>query len=106
MGSDPLLSEKQVLDKYPVLSAHVLKKARKDETIAWARGKWKSPWYRVSAVETFIRSLEKCPALAPAPSSNSPDNGSRKTQGRPISIDFGQNQELVEHAARHLAQRI
>lgn len=105
--ADPFLPEKEVIERYPVLSAYALKKARKAEIIAWRLGPWKSAWYRASAIEDFLRRTEQ-PCLAPEqdPSLNSPANGSPKTQRRPSFTDSGLSQELVEHAARHFARQI
>jgi hypothetical protein len=106
---DPLLPEAAILERYPVIGAHNLRQARKDGTVAWTPGRWKSPWYRCSHIEAFIQTLaieKTCPAPDRILSLNCKANGSPISREPPSSTDAGLIQELADHAARASAQRI
>jgi hypothetical protein len=105
---NPLLSEAQVLDRWPMLSAGVLQRARREKAVTWHKGKRKSAWYRVSDVEAFIERKLKHECRAPENPlcSNSPDNGSPPIPGAPSSIDSGLTPALEEHVAEALAHQI
>jgi hypothetical protein len=68
-----LMSEVDVLQRWPALSKSGLRAARHGGRIAWVKGKRGSAWYRPSAIETFItEELEQpCHDLAKKLSSNS-----------------------------------
>jgi hypothetical protein len=105
--ADPFLSEKDVVERYPVLSPYALKKARKAGIIAFRHGRWKSAWYRASAIEDFLKRTEQ-PCLEPGQdlSLSSRANGSRTEPARPSYADTGLSQELAERVGRHLARQI
>jgi hypothetical protein len=103
-----LVSERDVLTRWPALSKAGLKGARQTGKIARVRGKRGSAWYRASAIETFIsKELEQpCRAHAHDHYSNSAVNGSPTTQDHLISTVSGLSPELEEHAALASARRI
>jgi hypothetical protein len=107
-GPEELLSEERILELRACLSAARLRAARKAGTITWTTGKRKSPWYRLTDVDLFIRqTLErKCRDLALPPSLNSGITGSQESQGNPTSTAIGLTPELAEHAADRLAAMI
>jgi hypothetical protein len=107
-ASDTLVSEADVLTRWPALSRAALLAARKSQRIGWVRGKRGSAWYRPSAVEIYIsQELEQpCRAHAHDHYLNSVDSGSPTTQDRPSSTVSGLSPALEEHAARACAQKI
>jgi hypothetical protein len=52
--STKLLSQKEVLAAWPVLSDANLNEARRLGQIEWVRGKYKAPYYTEEAVEAYI----------------------------------------------------
>ena len=86
-STEILLSEPDVLTRWPALAKSTLLAARKTGTIAWVRGKRGSAWYRPSAIETFItKELEQpCLGLEQTLSSSSESNGSPRIRTPKIS---------------------
>jgi hypothetical protein len=105
---DDPISESDVLDKYPMLSIGMLRKARTEGTIAWVKGKRNSAWYRQSAVQKFIADYMESPCREAEKhrSLNSPDIGSPESPGVLSFTDIGLSPELVELAAHRCAQKI
>jgi hypothetical protein len=103
-----LLSEPDVLSRWPALSKCGLRAARKTGRISWVRGKRGSAFYREEAIEQFIqKELEKpCRDHARDLYLNSAANGSPGSPAHPSTTDFGLSQELEEHAAQACARKI
>lgn len=103
-----MISESDVLARWPALSLALLRRARKQGQISWIPGKRHSAWYRADAVEQFIANYveQPCRAVAKLPSSNSADSGSPSIPDRHSSTVSGLSQDLEEHAALHFARQI
>ena len=108
MTDDILISEPDVLKRWPALSKAGLLAARKTGTIAWVRGKRGSAWYRPSAIETFItKELEQpCLDRGLAPSSRSATNGLPTSKDPKNYTASGLSQELEELVAQVSVQKI
>ena len=106
--SDALMSEPDVLTRWPALSKSGLRAARHDGRIRWVRGKRGSAWYRATAIETFISQELEQPCLDPDPGSSYPleSTGSPKNPAALDSIITGTTNELAERAGLASAQRI
>ena len=106
--TEALISETDVLTRWPALSRSALLAARKAGSIAWVRGKRGSAWYRPAAVETFItKELEQpCRDHAREISLNSAANGSPKNPEGPGGTDSGMTPAMEEHVALACAQTI
>jgi len=96
-----LISENDVLARWPALSKSALLAARKSGRIGWVRGKRGSAWYREEAIEAFItKELEQpCHDQEHDRFSNLADNGSPRTPVRPSYTASGLSQALEEHVA-------
>lgn len=105
---EQLLSEPDVLRRWPALSRAMLRSARQTGRIGWVRGKRGSPWYRPSAIETFInKELEhQCRVQEPDPYSSSGTNGLPQNRAQKNSTDSGLSQEQEELVAQRLVQKI
>jgi hypothetical protein len=106
--NDDLISEPDVLQRWPALSKSRLRIARHTGLITWVRGKRSSAWYRPSAIETFIsKELEQpCRAQETGPYLSSEVNGSPMNEGRKSSTDSGLSPELEELVAQRLVRKI
>jgi hypothetical protein len=60
---ETLISESDVLTRWPALSRSRLLAARESGTISWVRGKRGSAWYRSIAIENFISKELEQPCL-------------------------------------------
>jgi hypothetical protein len=100
-SSASLISETEVLVRWPALSKAGLKAARENGKISWVRGKRGSAWYRPSAIEHFInQELEQpCRDHARAPSLNLPGNGLPTIPVASGSIASGVTRAMEEHVA-------
>jgi hypothetical protein len=105
---EALLSEADVLKRWPALSKSKLLAARKDKRIGWVRGKRGAAWYRPSAIEIFItQELEQpCRDHAHETFLNSAANGSPRNPADPATTASGMTQELAERAGQASAKRI
>lgn len=102
-----LLSESEVLARWPALSKSGLRAARKAGRISWIKGKRGSAWYREEAIETFIHEeLELCRARAHEKNTFAAINGSRRNQAALVGTVSGLTKEQEELAAHLSAQRI
>ena len=104
----PLLSEPDVLARWPALSKCGLRAARQAGRISWVKGKRGSAWYREETIESYIaKELEQpCHDLARDHSLNLAANGLPKIPAPHFSTDSGLSQALEEHAARACARKI
>jgi hypothetical protein len=107
-SNEALISEQDVLKRWPVLSGSKLLGARKSGRIAWVRGKRGAAWYRASAVEIFIAKELEQPCRDPGPEIylRSADSGSPKSLADQGSIASGMTPALAERAALASARRI
>src|SRR5580692_5841965 len=105
---DEPISEKDVLDRWPLLSLEDLRAARKHGRIAWISGKRGSAWYRPSAVQIYITEFKerRCHVREKTPSSSLANNGSAQFLEAPRSTASGMTRELEERVAQASAQRI
>jgi len=106
--NDALISEADVLTRWPALSKSKLLAARKAGRIAWVRGKRGAAWYRATSIEHFITmELEQpCRDRENMPSLNSAANGSPKNPAAVASIASGMTPAMAARAAQASAQRI
>lgn len=103
-----LISELEVLRRWPALSKSTLRAARKAGRISWIKGKRGSAWYRVTAIKSFINAEMEIPCRDRVHDQNTlaAINGSQKSRGAPAGTGFGLTKEQEELAAHLCAQRI
>src|SRR6185437_7022522 len=105
---DTLISEREVLRRWPVLSLDDLRGARKSGRITWVAGKRGSAWYRPSAIQAYISEFKehRCLARERMPCSSLATNGSAEFPEARHSTVSGLTQEMEERVAQASAQRI
>jgi hypothetical protein len=101
-----LISEAAVLKRWPLLSKHQLRAARKAGRISWIKGKRGSAWYRAIFVENFIAQELECLAQESDPYLKSAASGSLKNPDDLVSTVSGMIPEMEELASQASAQRI
>lgn len=90
-----LLSQKDAIARWPVLSEYVLNEARRLGHIEWVRGKYKAPFYTAEAIEAYIQQhrTQRCGKAEPE---------KQQRPGRVVTM----SPELRDMAAKRLAARI
>jgi hypothetical protein len=104
------ISEAEALERWPFLSAHRLRLARKSGKLSWVRGKRGAPWYCEEDLAAYVKAelikVGKCLEPEVQISSSLADTGSAERRGARVSTSAGTMKDLEESAVLDLQAMI